>query len=63
MYPLLTTTQVATLLAVSPRTICLLAESQELPGLKVGRQLRFHPEAVQHWLASRNGSAQEKYSP
>jgi len=63
MSPLLTTTQVATLLAVSPRTICLWAESHALPGLKVGRQWRFHPEAVQHWLANRNGSAQEKYYP
>lgn len=62
MIPLLTTTQVAELLAVTPRSVCLWAESGELPGLKVGRQWRFHSAAVEQWLAKKDPAA-KKYFP
>ena len=53
MVPLLTTSQVARLLAVSQRSIRLWAECGELRGIKIGRQWRFRSEVVQKWLAER----------
>lgn len=54
MAPLLTTSYVAGLFDVSPRSIRLWAERGELRGIKVGRQWRFRSEAVQKWLAEGN---------
>ena len=53
MAPLLTTSEVASLFAVSRRSIRLWAECGELRGIKVGRQWRFRDVAVQRWLAER----------
>ncbi|HZT70903.1 MAG TPA: helix-turn-helix domain-containing protein [Terriglobia bacterium] len=44
---LLTTAEVAQLLRVSRRTVCLLAELSELPAIRVGKQWRFRAEQIQ----------------
>jgi excisionase family DNA binding protein len=44
--PFLTTAEVAKLLRVSQRTVCLWAELSELPAIKIGRQWRFRFEEV-----------------
>jgi excisionase family DNA binding protein len=53
MTALLTTAQVAGLLAVSRRSVRLWAACGELRGFKVGRQWRFHGEAIQQWVMER----------
>lgn len=53
-HKLLTTTEVAHLIAVSRRTVCLWAECQELPALKIGHQWRFRPPAIEKWIAARD---------
>jgi excisionase family DNA binding protein len=53
MTPLLTTSEVASFLAVSRRSIRLWAECGELRGIKIGRQWRFREVAVQKWIAER----------
>jgi len=50
--PLLTTAAVAKWLGVSTRTVCLWAECQEIPALKVGRQWRFREGELSSWLGS-----------
>jgi excisionase family DNA binding protein len=62
MVPLLTTSHVARLFAVSPRSILLWAELGESRGIKVGRQWRFRSEVVQKWLTQCEPAA-ELYSP
>ncbi|MGD0045493.1 MAG: helix-turn-helix domain-containing protein [Bryobacteraceae bacterium] len=46
----LTTKEVARWLGVVTRTICLWAECEELPAVKVGRQWRFREGDVTLWL-------------
>lgn len=46
----LSTAEVALLLAIAPRTVCLWAECSELPGIKVGRQWRFRRADIQAWI-------------
>ena len=48
---LLSTAQLAAWLGISTRTVCLWAECSQLPAVKVGRQWRFHREAIEEWLA------------
>jgi excisionase family DNA binding protein len=50
---LLTIDEVADRLAVSRRTIRRLVASRRLPCLRVGRQLRFAPDALSRWLSAR----------
>ena len=50
--PLLTTAAVAKWLGVSTRTVCLWAECEELPAIKVGRQWRFREGELWSWLES-----------
>jgi excisionase family DNA binding protein len=47
---LLTTSAVATWLGISPRTVCLWAECQEIPAIKLGRQWRFRESDLRRWL-------------
>jgi excisionase family DNA binding protein len=54
MAPQLTTSYVAGLLDVSPRSIRLWAGRGELRGIKVGRQWRFRREALRKWLQEAN---------
>ena len=57
MTPLLTPAQVAELLAVSSRTVRRLAESGELPGLRIGGQWRFRESVLKAWVVDREAAA------
>lgn len=57
--PLLTTAAVAKWLGISTRAVCLWAECNVIPAIKVGRQWRFRHEEISHWL-QRSGSANVK---
>jgi excisionase family DNA binding protein len=50
--PLLTTAAVAKWLGISTRAVCLWAECQEIPAIKIGRQWRFRHEELSDWLQS-----------
>ena len=50
---LLTTKQVSQWLGVSCRTLRLWAESEQIPGVKIGRQWRFRRDDVEAWLNQR----------
>lgn len=51
---LLTTQAVAQWLGIACRTVCLWAECQYLPAIKVGKQWRFSEEEIQAWLEALN---------
>ncbi|MFN4292716.1 MAG: PocR ligand-binding domain-containing protein [Thermoflexales bacterium] len=53
MAGLLTTHQVQDLLKVDRTTIYRMVESGRLPAIRVGKQWRFEPDAVEHWLHER----------
>ena len=53
---LLTVNEVAELLAVSDRTVKRLI-TRGFPCLRVGRSLRFEPQAVARWLSARREGA------
>jgi len=46
----LTTAAVAKWLGIAPRTVCLWAECQEIPAIKIGRQWRFREGELGEWL-------------
>jgi excisionase family DNA binding protein len=48
--PLITTAAVAKWLGIAPRTVCLWAECQEIPAIKIGRQWRFRESELREWL-------------
>ena len=48
--PLMTTAAVSKWLGVSTRTLCLWAECQEIPAIKIGRQWRFRESELASWL-------------
>ena len=52
----LTTQQIATLLGIATRTVCLWAECGELPAIKVGRQWRFRRDTLIEWLSIRESN-------
>lgn len=54
--PLMTTAAVSKWLGISTRTLCLWAECQEIPAIKVGRQWRFRESELAKWLRNRNES-------
>jgi excisionase family DNA binding protein len=47
-----TVKQLANRLAVTPMTIYRLVEVEKLPAVKIGRAIRFDPDAVAAFLAS-----------
>jgi excisionase family DNA binding protein len=53
MAGLLTTAQVAELLAVSERTVKRLVAGHRLPCVRIGRAVRFDYQAVFRWLEAR----------
>ena len=55
--PLLTYRQVAKLLAVSERTIFTLAKRGDLPGVKIGGQVRFDPRDLESFIERQKQSA------
>lgn len=54
---LLTLPEVAALLCVSPRTLRRLL-GRGFPCVRVGRSVRFEPQAVVRWLSARREGAQ-----
>jgi len=54
---LLSTAEVAHMLAVSTRTVRVWAECWELPAFKAGRQWRFQAEAITSWLRKHHTGA------
>ena len=58
--PLLTTEAVSKWLGLSTRTLCLWAECEEIPAIKVGRQWRFRQSEVADWLQSQDASKVKK---
>lgn len=49
----LTTRQVAELLRVSTRVVCLWAELAELPAVRIGRQWRFRRSDIERWIETK----------
>ena len=58
--PLLTTAAVARWFGIAPRTVCLWAECQEIPAIKIGRQWRFREGELREWLRN---AGRMKYNP
>lgn len=54
---LLTVQEVATHLAVSPRTVYRLMRDYRLPAYRVGGQWRFKLEAIEAWMSEEHGQA------
>jgi excisionase family DNA binding protein len=54
--PLLKTGEVAQILHVSSRMVCLWAECGEIPAIRVGKQWRFRQQDLTKWLDYREGS-------
>lgn len=50
---LLNTKEVAEWLGISVRTVCLWAECDELPAIRIGKQWRFRHEQITAWLTIR----------
>jgi excisionase family DNA binding protein len=50
---MLNTSDVAELLGISSRTVCLWAECSESPAIKVGRHWRFRERDMEAWLNAR----------
>jgi excisionase family DNA binding protein len=48
---LFTLREVAEYLKVHPGTVYRLVKSGQLPAARIGRDLRFHPQLVEQWLA------------
>lgn len=46
---LLSVTEAARLLNVSPRTVWSLTESGSLPHVRIGRRVLYPPDALRHW--------------
>ncbi len=51
--------QVADLLNVRPSRVYELVQGREIPFIRIGRQLRFDPGAIQEWLDARTTQVQE----
>jgi len=47
---LLRSREVAEMLGIASRTVCLWAECNVIPALKLGRQWRFHRRDIARWL-------------
>ena len=48
--PFLSTAEVARWLGIAPRTLCIWAECNAIPAIKIGRQWRFREDELQLWL-------------
>lgn len=53
--------EAAKALNVSPRTLWSLTQSKEVPSVRIGRLVRYRPEALGAWLAAKEkgGEADE----
>jgi excisionase family DNA binding protein len=52
---MLGSSQVAKMLAMSPRTVCYLASLGDLPGIKIGRAWRFWRSDILEYLETHRG--------
>ena len=59
--PLLSTAAVAKWFGIAPRTVCLWAECQEIPAIKIGRQWRFREGELREWLQSERPSRMRNF--
>lgn len=50
---LLTVKQLADTLSVSEKTIYRWVELRQIPYLKLGKAVRFHPQQIERWLATK----------
>lgn len=57
---MLNTDEVSKWLGVAPRTVCMWAECNELPAIKVGRQWRFRRAEIMLWLSQSQSSEPQK---
>lgn len=53
LHPLLRIGEVSALLRLNERTIRRMISTRRLPCVRLGRQLRFDPEALSRWLQAR----------
>jgi excisionase family DNA binding protein len=53
-----TATQVADLLNVRASQVYRLVQGRQIPFIRIGRQLRFDPSAIQEWLEARTTQVQ-----
>jgi len=53
---LLTTGEVSKWLAIPSRTLCLWAETDEIPAIKIGRHWRFSKASIQLWLRDKESA-------
>jgi excisionase family DNA binding protein len=60
---LLTTAAVARWLGISTRAVCLWAECEEIPAIKVGRQWRFRQDELRDWLQNVRDAKVRKGTP
>jgi excisionase family DNA binding protein len=60
---LLNSTEVAGLLGISVRTVCLWAECSELPAYKVGRRWLFRQAEIVNWLEQSRSAPSEHEQP
>lgn len=58
--PLLNPEQVAQTLGFSVAHVYRMVSEKQLPYLRIGRQLRFEPDAIDAWLESRKIPAVKK---
>ncbi|MEM7675435.1 MAG: helix-turn-helix domain-containing protein [Myxococcota bacterium] len=58
--PLLTTKDVCARLRITSRHLYALVARNELPHIRIGRKLRFHPETIEQWLTGRTETASEE---
>lgn len=47
---LLTTSQVARIFSVSPKTVCAWANDGQLPAVRIGQTIRFHPAVIERLI-------------
>ncbi len=58
--PLMTTAAIARWLGISTRAVCLWAECNVIPAIKIGRQWRFRHAEVSAWLQTEGASKVKK---
>jgi excisionase family DNA binding protein len=60
-YPLLKTVDVARILHVSSRSVCLWAECSEIPAIRVGKQWRFRQQDLAKWLDKSTATPEDPF--
>ena len=58
---IMTTAEVAQYLQVHPRTLYKLIRQRQIPVFKLGADYRFFRDAIEKWIADREGPTPEIY--